>query len=177
MRDGRAVVNSARKRWRADLDLKYILKKARYVPISDIPYYACNYFINRANRFFSSKNRLSTWGPKFEGMEEMAQELSVEEICAYQWKQCIEKADEELSQLKSPRVYNITYADLVETPDQVLESLLQFLNIDIDTVNISSLSSMLYSGSLYKWKNQLNDEKLDKIMPILTPTLKKYDFI
>lgn len=176
IRDGRDVVNSARKRWKADLDIGYILKKARYVPKSDIPYYAWNYFANRINRLFSSDNRLSTWGPKFEGMDELSKNLSIEEICAYQWKRCIEKADYDLAQLNHERVYSITYADLIRIPDRELEALLQFLDIDIHTIDISSLSAMLHSDSLHKWKDQLDDEQVDKIIGIIKPTLEKFDF-
>lgn len=176
IRDGRDVVNSARKRWKADLNIGYILKKARYVPKSDIPYYAWNYLKNRVNRLFSSENRLSTWGPNFEGMDEMSQDLSIEEICAYQWKRCIEKADHDLAQLNHERVHNITYADLIRTPDRELETLLQFLDIDIHTIDISSLAAMLHSDSLHKWKDQLNEEQVDKIMGIIKPTLEKFDF-
>ena len=39
VRDGRDVVASARKRWKAPLDLPYLLAKARFVPLTDVPYY------------------------------------------------------------------------------------------------------------------------------------------
>src|SRR5699024_3088630 len=112
-----------------------------------------------------------------EGIDKMSKELSVEEICAYQWKRCVEKADYELSQLNRSRVYNITYADLVGSPNAELKALLHFLNVDVSKINISLLANMFHSNSLHKWKKQLDGEQLEKIMPILEPTLSELKFI
>ncbi|MDZ7846842.1 MAG: sulfotransferase [Owenweeksia sp.] len=56
VRNGYDVTSSAMARWRATLDLDYILKKARYVPKSDIPYYASRYLANRIKKFFPLKS-------------------------------------------------------------------------------------------------------------------------
>ena len=69
IRDGRDVAASAALRWNAKLDIGYILKKARFVPWSDLPYYASRYLGARLYKLTSGKSRLSTWGPKFTGME------------------------------------------------------------------------------------------------------------
>ena len=53
VRDGLDAVGSAMIRWRAELDFVYLLKKARYVPLSDLPYYAFRYFWNRVYRVVS----------------------------------------------------------------------------------------------------------------------------
>ena len=45
VRDGMDAVGSAIKRWKASLDIPYILQKARYVPPTDLPYYASRYLI------------------------------------------------------------------------------------------------------------------------------------
>ena len=63
VRDGRDVVESALKRWVAPLDIPYIIKKARYIPLTDIPYYSIRYLWHRIYRVFSKINRVSFWGP------------------------------------------------------------------------------------------------------------------
>src|SRR5690606_6118161 len=47
VRDGMDSVGSAKLRWTANLDLSYVLQKARFIPILDIPYYALKYARNR----------------------------------------------------------------------------------------------------------------------------------
>ena len=46
VRDGIDVAESAAIRWRANLNIFYILKKIRYVPFLDIPFYSFRYFLN-----------------------------------------------------------------------------------------------------------------------------------
>ena len=49
-RDGRAVAASAALRWNASLEPLYLLKKARFVPPSDVLFYASRYFSTRIYR-------------------------------------------------------------------------------------------------------------------------------
>src|SRR5690625_4081830 len=71
IRDGRDVVASSKKRWDAPLDIPYIMKKARYVPLTDLPYYAFKYMWNRIYRILSNEKRLASWGPRFNGIDEL----------------------------------------------------------------------------------------------------------
>ena len=71
VRDGLDVVGSAKLRWTANLNIKYTLKKARFIPIFDLPFYFFNFFINRLHKFLSSQNRLSFWGPRFKGLDNL----------------------------------------------------------------------------------------------------------
>ena len=47
VRDGVDAAVSASQRWSAALDLPYLAKKTRYVPVSDLPYYASRYAVAR----------------------------------------------------------------------------------------------------------------------------------
>ncbi len=63
-RDGIDAAVSARSRWKAPLDVRYVARKARFLPPSDAPYYASRYFKARVKRLTSSERRLGTWGPR-----------------------------------------------------------------------------------------------------------------
>ena len=65
IRDGRDVVASARKRWQAPLDIPYLLAKARYVPPSDLLYYASRYLGNRLSRQRSAEKEVVGLGTTF----------------------------------------------------------------------------------------------------------------
>jgi len=173
VRDGRDVVNSARKRWTADLELDYIWQKAKYIPLTDIPYYGFKYLGNRVHRLFSDDGQLASWGPRFKGIDEAVQNYSLEEVCAIQWKRCVEKATEQLSELDTDRVFTLNYEDFALNTGEELKEILTFCNIDRSTVNIQELSGMVHSNSEGKWKRQLHDEQVEKIMKILKSTLEK----
>ncbi|MDZ7809391.1 MAG: sulfotransferase [Arhodomonas sp.] len=58
-RDGLDAVGSAMDRWTAPLDIPYLARKARFVPATDLPYYAGRYFWSRVYRLFSREQRLA----------------------------------------------------------------------------------------------------------------------
>ena len=53
LRNGIDAVYSAMQRWGAKMSLSYTLKKLKYVPLSNIPYYGFNYI---SNRLYKIKN-------------------------------------------------------------------------------------------------------------------------
>lgn len=65
VRDGIDVVGSAMQRWKANLDISYVLQKVKYVPIADFPYYGRIYLVNRLFKFFL-KRRGSNYGDLYQ---------------------------------------------------------------------------------------------------------------
>lgn len=177
IRDGRDVVNSARKRWKAELDIKYILEKARYVPFSDLPYYASKYFLNRIHRLFSKEGRLSFWGPQFKGMNEVLQSFTLVEVCAHQWKRCVEKASEDFKEIDSNRVIEIRYEDLVSESEQVIQELCNFIGVDVSSEQVEQLSGMIHKESAGKWAKQLSEKEIEQVNNIIVPTLNELGYI
>ena len=122
------VVASMLKRWTASLDPIYLFKKAKYVPISDLPYYAQKYLQSRLNRFLRKSQALSTWGPRYEGIDSDISNLSLVEVCALQWLNCVSSAEGDLHRIASSRtqsVVNIDYEDFVATPKEILTNCLE----------------------------------------------------
>lgn len=177
IRDGRDVVNSARKRWKAELDIKYIFEKARFVPLSDLPYYASKYLFNRIYRIFSKEGRLSFWGPRFEGMNEILETSTLVEVCAHQWKRCVEKATEDFKEIDSNRVLEIRYEDLVSDSEQVIQELCNFNGVDVSSEQVMRLSGMIHKESAGKWAKQLSEKEIEQVNNIIEPTLLELGYI
>lgn len=71
-RDGRDVALSAAKRWTASVEMDYLLKKLKYVPKVDIPFYGLRFVKNRIHQARSQEKRQAVWGPIFPGMGDWA---------------------------------------------------------------------------------------------------------
>jgi len=132
VRHGIDAAMSAVKRWHAPLDLPYTLRKLRWVPPSDLPYYGLQFFRNRASQVLSREHRLSSWGPRFPGMADLVGKRPIEEVCALQWQQCVERAEADLGQLPAERVFRIKYEEFVQDPRTHLLKLRDFLGITTD---------------------------------------------
>ena len=78
-------LGSAHVCWKAPLDLGYGLTKARFVPKTDLPYYAIRYAWQRAYKLASRGKRVRSWGPRYRGMDEDLQGLPLETVAAKQW--------------------------------------------------------------------------------------------
>ncbi len=176
IRDGRDVAVSAAKRWRAPLSLRYALRKARFAPVSDIPFYAVRQATNRVKRWFSRDGRLSFWGPVFTGMEEVASRSPIEVTCALQWERCVTAASRELAKVPSDQVLSITYEKFVAQPREGLLRILAFTRSDAPTPMIQAAVDQIHTQSCGRWQQDLTDDQTREIIKHIGPTLKAYGY-
>lgn len=177
IRDGRDVVSSAIKRWTAPLDIPYLLRKARYVPVSDLPYYVVKYFYIRLQRLYSKEKRLSSWGPKYTDMAEIVKNKSLPEVCAIQWAQCVKRAENSFLTIEPERVFRLRYEDFVSDPLQQLINIADFLNIKFEDSIMQNAVSLVSMKNVGKWKTDLDKTTLNSISSYLNPILIQYDYI
>lgn len=173
VRDGRDVVVSAMKRWKAPFDFRYSLRKTRFVPWLDIPYLLGSQIKNRLHRLFSADQRLSAWGPRFVGMQEMLERNSLPEVCAWQWKLSVDKSMAFLKSLPRSRVHFLSYEQLGRAPVPEVARLARFLGIEIDSMTIQRVSSMVRRENSGGWRGTWN-EMLERVLTeIMASTLSE----
>ena len=126
------------------------------MPIVDIPYYGFLYVWIRLYRFFSSEGRLSFWGPRIKGIDKLLKKYSLLEICAIQWKRCVDKAESELELINPKHVYKLRYEDFVAHPEKELKCLVSFMNLSITDDQIKQLVLGVSRDNVGKWKKELD---------------------
>ncbi|TWT99495.1 Sulfotransferase domain protein [Botrimarina colliarenosi] len=166
-RDGFDVTASAMKRWTAPIELRYLAKKARFVPLSDLPYYASRYLLGHARRRFSEDRALRSWGPRFEGIEELRASNSLAVVCATQWRRCVDVATTQLAELPSHRVYSLTYESLVNDPARSLKRVADFLEIPTTDQLTGEFAKSIRPGSVGAGKRSLSESDIATIQPIV----------
>jgi hypothetical protein len=176
VRDGRDVVASASRRWTAPLDLPYLARKARWVPPSDLPYYATRYLWNRLYRLASREKRLAFWGPRFRGLDEALQTMTLPEICALQWERCVENATRDFSGIDPSRVHFIHYEEFASNPRKELTRLSEFFRIRIPEREVDQAVSTVSPGSIGKWKRDLDSDVIDRIERIMGDALAAHGY-
>lgn len=150
VRDGRDVVASAQKRWKAPLDMPYLAAKARYVPVSDLPYYASRYAINRLAKLRSREAAVSVWGPRFEGMQEIAETQGLDAVCAAQWARCVDLSDAAFAAMRSECVHTIYYERFVEDPRTHLQAIAEFLGTSLRDTELNLATAGIKVNSVGK---------------------------
>ena len=176
IRDGRDVAASAALRWNAKLDIGYITKKVRYVPWSDLPYYATKYLNARIYKLFSGKSRLSTWGPKFEGMQEAFTEYELPVGCAIQWRQCVTRAMEQLAEVPPSQVLTIRYEQFTSDAATEFKKVCDFLGYNEADTDFETLTQGISNRSVGKLKQQLSASQLAKIQKLAGALLSELGY-
>ena len=174
IRDGRDVVASAMKRWRSSFDLRYSLRKARYVPAADIPYYALQYMANRLHRMHSRERRLGVWGPIFKGMHDLPTHTDLLELTARQWRRCVDVSDQELGTLEDDRVLTLTYEGFVRSPTEELRRICDFLGAEQSPKAITSATASVRRDSVGKARESLSSDQLARLSELLSETLERH---
>ena len=177
VRDGRDTVVSAEERWKASFDPVYAAKKLRYVPWSDLPIYAARFGFNRIRQLLSKENRLSFWGVQLDVMDELLQQCDLQEVCALQWKMCVEKSAADLKALAPERTLQVKYEDFVREPVQELERILPFLGVDSKSVDCELLVSGVRATSVGRYRDQLAPKTLEKVELLMRDTLRDFDYV
>jgi hypothetical protein len=175
-RDGLDAVGSAMQRWAAPLDLPYLLRKVRYVPVSDLPYYGGRYLWNRIYRLFSTEKRLAFWGPQLDDMPGLLLRHPLDEVCALQWKRCVDAAHSQLSALPADRWLDIGYEDLVTQPEAQLRRIVEFLGIDAVSDDIAKAVVGVSGSSIGKGRSQLGEAAMARLEPLIQGTQRRHGY-
>jgi len=127
VRDGMDAAVSAMKCWQGQFDMGYVMKKARFVPFKDVPYYGGQFIYNRMYRLFSGKKRASHWGPKLPGMAQLVQQYDLASVCALQWRQCVAQADQAFAHMPDHQWHTVYYEQLLREPEATFQRLADFI--------------------------------------------------
>lgn len=176
-RNGLDAVGSAMKRWKAELDIAYLARKARFVPATDFPYYASRYLWNRIYRLYSREERLAFWGPQLDGMDDLLAEYSLEQVCALQWKRCVDRAEEAFRAMPEGKVCEVSYERFVAQPEPELRRIIRFLGIGASDEAVAAAVAGISAGSVGKGRQGLGEELAEQLQPLIADTQRRLGYV
>ena len=176
VRNGLDVVASANLRWTAKLDIPYLIKKVKYVPLIDLPFYAFRYFWSHIYRKFSGSKRLAFWGPVLNDLGNLLESYSLNQICAIQWKRCVEASEKDLNNIPADRIVRVRYEDFVQEPANELSRICRAFQIPTDSDSMASAVSNVSNKSVGNWRDKLSSESFNEIKTIVQPLMIKYGY-
>lgn len=159
VRDGRDVVESAMRQWRAKPDLRALIKKARGIPLGSSSYiywFARNF----VSGIFQGRAGGKVWGPRFPGIEELVDSAPLAEVCALQWRESVQQAQIGLAAIPGAetRVFDISYEDLIHD-ESALPKLLAGLGIPNQEEVLRSYQSKRKPSPPQRWKALSSDDQ------------------
>jgi hypothetical protein len=175
-RDGVDAVASAMSRWRAKLDLMYVLRKAWFVPVGDLPYHFYRYFLNRVSRIHSPGHRLSSWGPVLPDMEVLKARHDLPELCALQWRGCVDAALDSFEKLPDERILRVGYEELVRGKVEQISRIAGFIGVEPDDLLESSYLDNISESSIGKGYATMPDDVVSRILTLIEPTMARLGY-
>ncbi len=175
-RDGRDSTASGLLEWTKRPGLIYTLKKVRYVPLSDLPYYVFKFGKNHLTKFFNNEKRLSFYGVNIPNIQTLLKKYSLAEISSLQWKESVEHSLRGFNDIDKNRIFTVKYEDITSDPKNHFKQLLEFLEADTSQIDLESLVKNVSTRSIGKYKKQFNTEERKKIEKLIGDTLSKLDY-
>jgi hypothetical protein len=175
-RNGLDVVASASKRWVADIEIFYLLKKVRFIPVSTAPLILLRFLRNRINKVLSSEHRLRYWGPEISGLESIQSQYSVTELAAIQWRQCVEMSSSSFATMDRNRWISLSYEDFVSRPKLELEKILDFLGVEVDDHRLISAVKNVRSSSVGRSDGVFTDLERRSLERLIGPTMQRFGY-
>lgn len=176
VRDGVDAAVSAKTKWASKKDFFYLLKKFRFVPLSDFPIYAWKFLKTRVLNFFSNKN-LTYWGPSIGTNNKVIKNKSLVELCALQWQSCVVKSDKSFSTFNRNKFFYIRYEEFVKNPYIQTYKILNFIGIKVSEDDINNAVKNVSDKNIGKGYKSLSHSELQNIKKLLKYSLKKHEYI
>lgn len=173
VRDGRDAASSAAERWGASFDLAYSLKKARFVPLADLPGVVVTQLRHRLSKLTGPPQAtVRSWGPRFAGLEELiASGASLEQVCAAQWSACTAASDGFFSSHPETAHLRIRYEDFTADPAATLQAIGTFINVPVTHDEAATAGAGVHNRSLGRWEQTAlarDHRALDILAPMLS---------
>ena len=122
-------------RWNAPSDYRYLLQKARFVPLRDLPRTVARAAIRRICRGGAPQAR--PWGPVLSAdVLPAGALLSESAYAALQWMECVRRTDEMLAELPATQSCTIKYEQFVVDPAPALIAAMAQLNFNVDSADV-----------------------------------------
>lgn len=175
IRDGRAVTESAIRQWQEPPNQQYLMQKLKYFPWRNYAY-ALKYASNMVRSKVLGQTEGYTWGPKYKNIDEDVRNKTLAEVCALQWKECVEKCKNQLEDLPNNRYIEVRYEDLVSSP-QTVKDIGLFMGIkDIDVI-LKNYHNTVEDSNIEKWQTSLNKEDTESINNEILPLLERLGYV
>lgn len=176
VRDARDVVPSAHRRWHARLDLGYVAAKARFIPPTDLPYYAARHLVRQIHRLRSLDGHVASWGPRLRDMDALMASRSLLEVCALQWRRCVELAARDLAALDPDRVHRVAYENFVAAPAAHLADIAEFAGCPSPEADVRGAVRHVAPERATAPRTALTDEQREHLETLVAPTLTTHGY-
>ncbi len=173
IRDGLSSIMSIREYWQTSATgmrpaIRNVLwRRMREIKPSQVPYYAGELLRRVMGKWMPGKKK-SVWGPRLPGINQMVNDLDLLEVCAMQWRFCIESATRDGRKLPHDRYTECYLNELDQTE---LSRLLDFCKLPESPEVIAGFQEEFDVNKPSKRAKTFDAKEVDLVNEIIAPTV------
>jgi len=170
VRDGVQSVLSIRDFWtRHSTGMKpqRIFQRLRELELRQAPYYFREFSRRALGQFAPGMVGPPTWGPRLPGIEQMYRDMDLLELCAAQWRSCVEMACRDGRSLPEGRY---TECRLEELCEEELIQIMDFCELEPSRVVLDEYRR-IYDPSVPRGRTvNATPDEIDRVEELIAPT-------
>lgn len=176
IRDGRDNVSSCLPFWTRPRKKKRILRRLHETPMWQWPIFIPRVIRDQIGIRMGWTKRVKSWGVIYPGMFEDLQKMDLVEVIAHQWVNAVETALADLSESQPDVFVEWRYEELVADPVGHFSGFLNLAGLEMTDRLEKYLREEIHTQSSGAWKQRLSAQQVAKILPIITPTMRKVGY-
>jgi hypothetical protein len=132
--------------------------------------------VNYGKKYLFKQDHVSSWGPRYQGIDDDIRNKSLIEVCAIQWKKCVNHCCDELATMKNGRDYiNISYEKLAHDPQKYLQKIVDFIGVEDGERVVERGVKIVSPSYIDSWKNYIADDERETVLKIISGTQQRID--
>lgn len=175
VRDGRDVVESSLRCWREPPSAAYLIRKMRRFPFALCLPYAVKHAVRCVGKVFNHAGSVSSWGPRYDGIDGDVKSQPLAYVCSQQWLRCIESFENSRRSLGPSDLYEVRYEDLSLQPEQTALALADWLHLP-DPHRVANYARALVTSANVGTHVRLPKQDLETTVRLLGPALLRWRY-
>jgi hypothetical protein len=174
VRDPFSFVSSVEMKFQRAISATGIRRRLRSTPVSQLHHYAGRLVRDHVGKRILHRKYLSTWGPRYKGMERDLTTNDLLTVIARQWAKCSRKAAEDLSRFDQ-EVLAFKYEDFVQDPISHLERITSRCGLQMTKHMVTAANERVESDRQLKW-HRLRMHDLARVLPELRDEMERHGY-
>jgi len=175
IRDGRDVAESATRCWQTPPNAGYLLAKLKTFPWLAGARYGFSYARRVVSRKLGLTPHLSSWGPRYNNIDDDVCQYPLLQVCARQWIACVEAYEQAKQQLQPEQIVEVRYEDVVANPTAILEPLCEQLRIKDPSAVLDYAQRTIVQRNVGK-RSRLSNEQLAEVSELQSGVLERWGY-
>lgn len=134
-----------------------------------------NPLLSREHTYRTRWNGRFGWGPRFEGWEQIIDQISLLEFNAMQWAECVNCTLDDMHLILPERLLEVRYENFIAQPQETLKQIIDFMGLMLPPGYFEALPP-IKSGNSRKWRKALSPNEQEKVARVITPTLARLSY-